>query len=102
MRLRRLCLEIFALRRFFSEPIEVCSACQFAGAQRNHQLPGTATEFFAYSEASARARFKRATCSPGFTLRKTAEIRPLRSMTNVVLSTPMYFLPYMFFSTQTP
>ena len=30
MRLRRLCLEIFAFRRFFSDPIEVCQSSAFA------------------------------------------------------------------------
>ena len=31
-----------------------------------------------------------------------AEMRPSASMTNVLRSAPMYFLPYMLFSTQTP
>ena len=37
MRLRRLCLEIFAFRRFFSDPIEVCQ--QFRVLRSAMQAP---------------------------------------------------------------
>src|SRR5436190_5052910 len=40
MRLRRLCLEIFAFRRFFSEPIEIS---RFPGAQCKHRKRRDAT-----------------------------------------------------------
>src|SRR5437764_12662408 len=40
MRLRRLCLEIFAFRRFFSEPIEID---RFPGAQCKHRNRRRAT-----------------------------------------------------------
>lgn len=41
-------------------------------------------------------------CPAGFTLVNTLVTIPFSSMTNVVLSMPIYFLPYMDFSTQTP
>src|SRR2546423_12310523 len=40
MRLRRLCLEILAFRRFFSEPIEIS---RFPGAQCKHRKQWRAT-----------------------------------------------------------
>ena len=41
MRFRRLCLEIFAFRRFFNEPIEIA---RFPGAQCKHRNRGGATD----------------------------------------------------------
>jgi hypothetical protein len=34
-----LCLEIFAFRRFFSEPIEEFSKCRFRSAELQHLKP---------------------------------------------------------------
>jgi hypothetical protein len=45
MRLRRLCLEIFALRRFFREPIAELLVWRASEAQRKHRLPETANVF---------------------------------------------------------
>jgi hypothetical protein len=49
MRLRRLCLEIFALRRFFKEPIAEVSVCRASEAQPKHRLSEMATAFAAKS-----------------------------------------------------
>src|SRR5438552_15477594 len=49
MRLRRLCLEIFALRRFFKEPIAERSVCRASEAQPKHRLFKMATAFAAKS-----------------------------------------------------
>src|SRR5687768_2851852 len=54
MRLRRLCLEIFAFRRFFREPIDVCSACRFPGAQRKHRMRSSATVLSSRGEFAQR------------------------------------------------
>ena len=43
-----------------------------------------------------------AACPSGFTFSNTRAIRPFWSMTKVVRNTPMYFLPYIDFSAQTP
>ena len=48
------------------------------------------------------AAFSSAVCSAGFTLRRMAVISPSAPITNVVRSAPMYFFPYMLFSTHTP
>jgi len=45
MRLRRLCLEIFALRRFFREPIAELLVWRASEAQRKHRLRKTANLF---------------------------------------------------------
>src|SRR6266404_455453 len=49
MRLRRLCLEIFALRRFFKEPIAGVSVCRASEAQPKHRLSEIANAFGAKS-----------------------------------------------------
>ena len=49
MRLRRLCLEIFALRRFFKEPIAGVSVCRASEAQPKHRLSRIANAFAAKS-----------------------------------------------------
>src|SRR2546421_3412488 len=49
MRLRRLCLEIFALRRFFKEPIAGVSVCRASEAQPKHRLSEIANAFDAKS-----------------------------------------------------
>src|SRR5205823_1119653 len=77
-------------------------ACRFPGAQCKHRMHLCATDFFLHEAATRSASRKVLTCSSGFTLRKIAEIRPSPSMTNVLRSAPMYFFPYMLFSTQTP
>ena len=49
MRLRRLCLEIFALRRFFKEPIAGVSVRRASEAQPKHRLSEMANAFAAKS-----------------------------------------------------
>ena len=49
MRLRRLCLEIFALRRFFKEPIAGVSVDCASEAQAKHRLSKIANAFAAKS-----------------------------------------------------
>src|SRR5882724_7573909 len=98
MRFRRLCLEIFAFRRFFSEPIEID---RFPGAQCKHRNR-RGEPFFHFGEILLKASRTRPMCSSGFTFRKIEKIRPALSTTNVLRSVPMYFLPYMLFSIQTP
>ena len=58
MRLRRLCLAIFALRLFFKEPIQVF---RIREPGFNHLIRRIATEFFASSTASGlgRSRWRR-------------------------------------------
>ena len=52
MRLRRLCLEIFALRRFFKEPIAGVSVRRASEAQPKHRLSEMANAFAAKSRRS--------------------------------------------------
>jgi hypothetical protein len=52
MRLRRLCLEIFALRRFFKEPIAGVSVCRASEAQPKHRLSPIANAFASKSHRS--------------------------------------------------
>jgi hypothetical protein len=55
MRLRRLCLEIFALRRFFKEPIAGVSVCRASEAQPKHRLSEIANAFGAKSRGFHRS-----------------------------------------------
>ena len=57
---------------------------------------------FDFIQFLRRAPCTMAACCGGFTLRKIAEIRPSGSMTKVVRSMPMCFLPMKDFSTHTP
>ncbi|MEY2491598.1 MAG: hypothetical protein QOH24_549 [Verrucomicrobiota bacterium] len=56
MRLRRLCLEIFALRRFFREPMAELLVWRASEAQPKHRLSKTANLFAA---KSPRATFRK-------------------------------------------
>ena len=51
---------------------------------------------------SRRAASAFGTVSFGLTLYRAAAIRPAGSITKADRTMPMYFLPYMFFSPQTP
>ena len=54
MRLRRLCFEIFALRRFFREPIRVSAARRVGGSKCKHVMRRTATSSSLFARNAAK------------------------------------------------
>ncbi len=83
-------------------PETVARFAPFAGGRSARRgggsRPGTRAR-----QARARAASSTASAWPGtFTFGQTRAIRPSRSTSTVVRSTPIYVRPYMLFSTQTP